>query len=144
MSTEEIQEPIEITRGSVEPEQSEPVEIPKKGKKPLTQKQLDNLAKMRRKKEVLKEVKKLVPDLEKKSTSLAEPEKVETSIPSLPISLPTISTSTLLTTGLFASLIGLLWFKKKTQVVVEVQPIHRTQHYQNLQEVPRVSNLQLF
>lgn len=140
MSSEEIQEPIEITR--TQPEQQQTVDIEKttKPKKPLSQKQIDNLAKMRQKKQVLKEVKKILPDLEKKQLPTIQ-EQQPTQVP---FSLPTISTSTLLTTGLFASLIGLLIFKKKTQTVVEPVPIHRTQHSHNLQEIPRTSNLQLF
>lgn len=140
MSEEIIQEPIEITKNLSETEQNEIRTKTEKVKKTLSKKQLDNLAKMRKKKEVLKEVKKLVPELEKKHLN----EEVSGQ---LPFSFPNISTTTLLTTGLFASLIGLFIFKKKTQVVekpMEMGPIHRTQHYPNLQEVQRTSNLQLF
>lgn len=144
MSEEVIQEPIEITKNSSENEQNEFRGKSEKTKRPLSQKQLDNLAKMRKKKEILKEVKKLVPEVEKKPLAPINEQESSVSIPQLPISIPSISTSTILTTGLFASLIGLLWFKKKTQVIVEPVPIHRTQHYNNLQEVPRTSNLQLF
>jgi len=141
MSDEIIQEPIEITKNLSEVEQNETRTKTEKPKRPLTQKQLDNLAKMRQKKQVLKEVKKLVPDLEKKSLP---PVQEEPQVQQVPFQLPTFSTTTLLTTGLFASLIGLVLFKKKTQIIVEPVTIHRTQHYQNLQEVPRTSNLNLF